>query len=620
MLSRTLPLKRPRSLTPDISGLLPSPDPLPKRLRLTDSSTLLVKPCLLEQLPAEILQQIFFGALNGNLIRASPRIAAKLSSQAVYRTAFFVAFYHQNLIDLRKLHTYLLPDIVTKVEYWELRSMVKLVLDSRWCTWGWFSSLYFELLDDALVRFQHLTNNQIDEGSKEVICTMADRSATLKDLSTKAVHGVNEKGQLVELHCDPFEISITTCSTERTDSDDSDDDNNADQESSKLWHLTLFAFGTIPMDLDFPQGDRIDQRPFRTDFNELFGLYGSYGDGCPDDLWACLDGRIFGAIKQNISSKLRKRLQIDYFFHPEDMPYKISPHLFSVAAKARWWDEEDLSGLPALVVLFDLDPYSLPRESSAIKEWVLEAGPRICEEIADRSSTLSYIKERQAGQIPFTGQRARDFVRRRRVATYLLAMDREIIRYVKDGVVGDAKNLLSPLFSGPTFDEDMEAFISEEEQYIYNVLPTREHYLNKTVSELRNELSNRGVRPYSIGRRKGEYVDRLMLEDQMGNPYDPWLSGYYYGDADLERLVEYVHDLCSDDDDFDSGASSIDDEDAPDADRRRAIMHVFGEDVEVTSHSFNRDLDYVPMLIDLENPALCAALDRKEDYKWFQEP
>jgi hypothetical protein len=119
----------------------------------------------LERQPSEFLQQIFFGALNGNILRASRRIAVKLSNQAVYWTAF-VAFYHQNPVELRTLYNYLLPEITTQIPYWEIRSMVKIVLDSRWCTWGWFKTLYWELLRDAVFRFKQLATKEISNKYK----------------------------------------------------------------------------------------------------------------------------------------------------------------------------------------------------------------------------------------------------------------------------------------------------------------------------------------------------------------------------------------------------------------------------------------------------------------------
>jgi hypothetical protein len=88
------------------------------------------------------------------------------------------------------------------------------------------------------------------------------------------------------------------------------------------------------MDVDLPRGEASDGRPFRADFSELFDLYGSHGPGYPSDLWACLDGRLFNAVRLNDIPKPRKRLQIDYFFHPEDMPYKISPSIIPCCCQA----------------------------------------------------------------------------------------------------------------------------------------------------------------------------------------------------------------------------------------------------------------------------------------------
>jgi hypothetical protein len=98
----------------------------------------------IESLPTEILQLVFFASLNGNLLRASPRIAAKLSgSRNIYRTGFFIAFYHPHILELRDAFkfNYLLPHVESPISSWEVRSMQKIVLESRWCTFGWFKSI-----------------------------------------------------------------------------------------------------------------------------------------------------------------------------------------------------------------------------------------------------------------------------------------------------------------------------------------------------------------------------------------------------------------------------------------------------------------------------------------------
>jgi len=617
-----LPLKRPHSPTQDNPTALTFTNDAfaQKRPRLNKSSEALEVSCHLENLPAEIVQQIFFTALNGNLIRASPRIGVKLSNQAVYRTAFIVAFYHQNLVELRDLYKYLLPQITTQIPYWELRTMVKVVLDSRWCTWDWFKALYFDLLDDAVARLEQLKSVEISETAMKTIGGIRDRSAHWCDVASKGLHGKDQDGRMVELDCNPYDIRLTTYRTASPETDS--DDNEADGpslEDTVHWRLRLFAFGTIPMDASLPSCNQVDGRPFREDFNGVFGLWGSYGVGFPNDLWACLEGRIHSAAQQGDVFKLRKRLQIDYFFHPEDMPYKISPRLFRTAAKNEGWDGVIEPSTSVLAVLFDLDPHSLPCNSSTMKKWARGAIERICDDRGYRSEIYSHFERRQAGDNPYSEKAARSFVRQQRARAYLHKTDRDIVRYMRDGVLRDEKNLLSPSFQGPVYDDDVETFMREESQSLKAAFPTRQRYRNMTVPELRDELSSRRIRPYSVGRRKDDYIDRLMLEDQRGNGHQGWYDGDCWADEDLQSLVAFVDDLFYEYDGWDDASigdrgSRGDDDSEDDMDTDNEEDE---EDVEEASYLHHSSLDYVPMLA--ETHGICAPLDRKEDYKWFRD-
>src|SRR5271156_1610315 len=69
---------------------------------------------------------------------------------------------------------------------------------------------------------------------------------------------------------------------------------------------------------------------------------------------------------------------VDYFFQLDNAPYKISPAIFRTATKAdRIFDRLDitLSDLSALtlLVLFTIDPTSLPRNDSYILNWAKSA-------------------------------------------------------------------------------------------------------------------------------------------------------------------------------------------------------------------------------------------------------
>ena len=120
--------------------------------------------------------------------------------------------------------------------------------------------------------------------------------------------------------------------------------------------------------------------------------------GFPTTYGRVFEDRIHSAVQQNDIPKLQKSLQIDYFFHPEDMPYKISPRLFRTAVKNEEWDGTGELGMSVLSVLFDLDPHSLPCNSSTMKKWAQDAIERICDDRGDRLELYSYFERRQAGE------------------------------------------------------------------------------------------------------------------------------------------------------------------------------------------------------------------------------
>src|SRR4051812_1191587 len=185
---------------------------------------------------------------------------------------------------------------------------------------------------------------------------------------------------------------------------------------------------------------------------------------------------------------------------------------------------------------------------------------------------------------------------------------------MRDGVLREERNPLSPTFQGPVYDDDVETFIREESQNLKAAMPTRQYYRNMTVPELRDELSIRGIKPYSVGRRKDDYIDRLMLEDQRGNRHQWWYDGDCWGDEDLQSLVEFVDNLSYEHSCWDN--ASIGDRRPRGGDDSEDDMDMDDEeDLEESSYLYHRSLDYVPMLAD--NHGICALLDRKEDYEWF---
>lgn len=134
----------------------------------------------LESLPAEILEPIFLGSCNGNLLLAAPRMAAKLHSQVVYRAAFLIAFYSYQLeetatvLGIHNLESF----IQQPPQAWDIRSMTKAVLGSRWCTCGWTRDFLFSLFASVV------QNSRTMLGSSDVFAD--DRLARRKSLQVYA--------------------------------------------------------------------------------------------------------------------------------------------------------------------------------------------------------------------------------------------------------------------------------------------------------------------------------------------------------------------------------------------------------------------------------------------------
>ena len=84
------------------------------------------------------------------------------------------------------------------------------------------------------------------------------------------------------------------------------------------------------------------------------------------DYWQLLDERATRATRN--AQWLRETLAIQYFFYPEDQPFKISPALYRAAALADVNLGEPLytdrgTYNPVFYMLFQVDPFSLPKKT-----------------------------------------------------------------------------------------------------------------------------------------------------------------------------------------------------------------------------------------------------------------
>jgi hypothetical protein len=305
----------------------------------------------IECLPTELLQIIFFTCFNGNLLRAAPRIAAKLSgSRSIYGTAFFVAFYHPHLAELRDgfKFDYLLSDSQKVIPSWEVRSMQKIVLDSRWCTYGWFRGLARELLDYAFNVYRDVYATKLDRKVLDKLDKLQK-----KRKGTLFFGGLDPSGQYIELIMDPFNLSINVW-PHKPDVHDEQNEDTCDKAGR--WHLQLRGIGFIPfrpIPVQSSYDDNYDDAtPFRSLVNEIVWEILQVR-GCranKSDPWEYLEAAMLVAISKRHLLLLQKLLEIHYFFWPEDAPFKLSPRLFAAATRSKC--------IKVLYLLFQLDPMS----------------------------------------------------------------------------------------------------------------------------------------------------------------------------------------------------------------------------------------------------------------------
>lgn len=129
-------------------------------------------PSRIEQLPTEILEEIFLCALNISLPRCSPILGAKLASEHMYRSfglAIFGFFkdQHNNLYTTdRRLYAFV-DDHITKARNDALRC--------KWMTAAFFRSLRDERLRKERARLdevyaRHLEAHKVRRAKKDVRC------------------------------------------------------------------------------------------------------------------------------------------------------------------------------------------------------------------------------------------------------------------------------------------------------------------------------------------------------------------------------------------------------------------------------------------------------------------
>jgi hypothetical protein len=226
--------------------------------------------------------------------------------------------------------------------------MQKIVLDSRWCTYGWFRGLARELLDYAFNVYRDVYATKLDRKVLDKLDKLQK-----KRKGTLFFGGLDPSGQYIELIMDPFNLSINVW-PHKPDVHDEQNEDTCDKAGR--WHLQLRGIGFIPfrpIPVQSSYDDNYDDAtPFRSLVNEIVWEILQVR-GCranKSDPWEYLEAAMLVAISKRHLLLLQKLLEIHYFFWPEDAPFKLSPRLFAAATRSKC--------IKVLYLLFQLDPMS----------------------------------------------------------------------------------------------------------------------------------------------------------------------------------------------------------------------------------------------------------------------
>ncbi|KAK4935704.1 hypothetical protein LTR10_023287 [Elasticomyces elasticus] len=323
----------------------------------------------IETLPVEILERIFVDSANGNLLLAAPRIAVKLSrNESLYRVAFAMAFYNHRLRDfLEALRiASLIPDLALPMRSWDVRSMTKAVLRARWCTCGWTLNLIISARKERLDRIARSMSQETRQGFLELMVKLPEFDDSLPNCQwDDGVDNFNLVDYAPE-HDDPYLGALSQ---------------KVDDSALKAMFMQCVPINAAS-DSHFGTkfADSSREAPLKmyieAYLREEVARWDSHGE-----LWPtldCLAQRSFRDLtleEETSKDWLRYMIAIDYYFHPEDHPFKISPSAFRQAAILDACDYNDNPEhildyqIPRVLLLFELDPLSTPHRDPALLRW-----------------------------------------------------------------------------------------------------------------------------------------------------------------------------------------------------------------------------------------------------------
>ena len=422
--------------------------------------------CYLEALPAELLQPIFLMSMNGNLLTASPRIAVKLSgTNAFYRAAFLLALYShdvEKMFDIYKLH-YLIPMLDLPLSSWDVRSMTRAVLNSRWCTWGQVERWLADSLEYAIGQLLAVAKPTY---SAQQIDMFMQGETNMESLLGYTWWAEDEEKRKWQLETCMWDIRLVRGSDIDEDEMVLDGENReayskdpftAEWQNELIFQCEMRLLGVLTFGDEKSFNSHLHHvDPFRKIIESVMGLDMQDLDqqASATDVWQLLDDRAVRASRN--AHWLRETLAIQYFFYPEDQAFKVSPRLYRAAAIADLKLEWPIytrrgSYVPVLHVLFEADPFSLPRTDPTLLAWTARARKRIVDFYDHMELLRNEVEHQREMRLGTLKTRDRNkYLSIKLEHKYRYEQDWKIINYITTGAMGDTPpNGLAPKFTEP---------------------------------------------------------------------------------------------------------------------------------------------------------------------------
>ncbi|RLM01558.1 hypothetical protein CFD26_108655 [Aspergillus turcosus] len=321
---------------------------------------------VLEALPVELIEKIFLYSLNVNLPRASPSLAAAVSSERIYRVLILLAFWNDFAPDAEDSDS-AISRILRPLDYVPLQDDDREVLQTsilrcRWCTMPRLLNQFSDMTNLTIQRHWVNAGIEMTEDQQESL----DRFLARED-DTSTFEGTDQDGKHYTLSITPFVAISIACQ---------ETDEQQTHQILRIKHfpekLLLGASG---------EGFNDEHATYLETIRIACGLNRS--DHLETDVSVprdCLHQGIHIALVEHNTRALATLLKIDeYVFRSSatvavagaggpSLPYSIPPEHFRTAVRVARND-------PALFqTLLRASAESVPADDPEITEWAMNLG------------------------------------------------------------------------------------------------------------------------------------------------------------------------------------------------------------------------------------------------------